>query len=58
MKLVHNLGELDEVLDIDLNDRVDIPNEYRMLRNILRSFTVNNNQVIIMVKKTNMIGTY
>jgi hypothetical protein len=40
MRLVHNLGEMDEGLDIDLNDHVDIPHEYRTLRNILRSFRV------------------
>jgi hypothetical protein len=38
MKLVHNLGEMDEGLDIDLNDHVNIPHEYRTLHNILRSF--------------------
>jgi hypothetical protein len=55
MKLVHNL---DEVLDIDLNDHVDTPHTYRTLRNILRSFRVKNNQVILMVEKMNTIGTY
>jgi hypothetical protein len=34
MKLVHNLGEMVEGLVIDLNDHVDIPHEYRTLRNI------------------------
>jgi hypothetical protein len=58
MKLVHNLGEMDEALDIDLNDHADFSHEYRMLHNILRSFRVKNNQVIIMVEKTNTIGTY
>jgi hypothetical protein len=58
MKLVHNLGEMDEGPDIDLNDHVDISHEYRTLRNILRSFRVKNNQVILMVEKTNTIGTY
>jgi hypothetical protein len=47
-----------EGLDIDLNDHVDIPHEYRTLHNILRSFRVKNNQVILMVDKTNIIGTY
>jgi hypothetical protein len=51
MKLVHNLGEMDEVLAIDLHAHVDIPHEYRTLRNILRSFRVKDNQVIIKVKK-------
>jgi hypothetical protein len=58
MKLVHNLGEMDEGLDIDLNDHVDIPHENITLHNILRSFQVKNNQVILMVDKTNTIGTY
>jgi hypothetical protein len=58
VKLVHNLGEIHEVLDIDLNDHVDIPHEYRTIRNILRSFRVKNNQVILMVQKMNTIGTY
>jgi hypothetical protein len=58
MKLVHNLGEMDEGLDIDLNDNVDLPHEYRTLRKILRSFRVKNTQVILMVEKTNTIGTY
>jgi hypothetical protein len=58
MKLVHNLGEMDEVLYLDLNDHIDIPHDYRTLRNILRSFRVKNNQVIIMMEKTNKIGTY
>jgi hypothetical protein len=58
MKLVHNLGEMDEGLDIDLNDHIDIPHEYRTIRNILRSFWVKNNQGILMVEKTNTIGTY
>jgi hypothetical protein len=58
MKLVHKLGEMDEGLDIDLNDHVGTPHKYRTLRNILRSFRVKNNQVILMVEKTNTIGTY
>jgi hypothetical protein len=58
MKLVHNLVEMDKVLDIDINDHIDIPHKYRTLRNILRIFRVNNNQVILMVEKTNTIGTY
>jgi hypothetical protein len=51
MKLVHNLGEMDEVLDKDLNDHVDTPHEYRTLHKILRSFWVKNNQVILLVEK-------
>jgi hypothetical protein len=58
VKLVHNLGEMDEGLDIDLNDHVDTPHEYRRLRNTLRIFWANNNQVILVVEKTNTIGTY
>jgi hypothetical protein len=58
MKLVHNLGEMDEGLDIALNDNGDTPHEYRTLGNILRSFRVRNNQVIVMVEKSNIIGTY
>jgi hypothetical protein len=58
MKLVHNLGEMDEVLDIDINDHVDIPHEYRTIRNIWRSFRVKNDQVIRMVEKTKTIDTY
>jgi hypothetical protein len=58
MKLVHNLGEMDEGLDIDINYHVDIAHEYRTRRNILRSFQVKNNQVILLVEKTNTIGMY
>jgi archaellum component FlaC len=58
MKLAHNLGKNDEGLDIDINDHVDNPHELRTLHNILRSFQVKNNQVILMVEKTNTIGTY
>jgi hypothetical protein len=50
-KLVHNLGDMDEVLDIELNENADTPHEYRTLRNILRIFRVKDNQVIFMVKK-------
>jgi hypothetical protein len=49
---------MDEVLDIDLNYHVDTHHEYRALRNILRSFRVYNDQAILMVEKTNKIGTY
>jgi hypothetical protein len=58
MKLVHNLGEMDEGLDIDINDHVDILHTYRTLRNMLRSFRVKSNRVILMMEKTNTIGTY
>jgi hypothetical protein len=58
MKLVQNLGEMDDGLYIDLNNHVDTPHELRTLHNILRSFRVKNNQAIRMVEKTNMIGTY
>jgi hypothetical protein len=58
MKLVHNLGEIDDVLDIELNEHVDTPHEYRTLRNILRRFRVKDNQVILMEKKTNTVGMY
>jgi hypothetical protein len=50
MKLVHNLGEMDEVLYIELNEHVEISHEYRMLRNILLGFRVNDTQIIITVK--------
>jgi hypothetical protein len=56
--MVHNLGEMDEVMDIELNKHVDVPHECRTLRNILRSFRVKDNQVILVVKKTNMVGTH
>jgi hypothetical protein len=49
---------MDEGLDIDINDHVYIPHEYRTLINILRSFRLKNNHVILMVEKTNTIGTY
>jgi 3-methyladenine DNA glycosylase AlkD len=51
MKLVHSLGEIDKVLDIELNEHVGIPDKYITLRNILRSFRVKDNQVILTVKK-------
>jgi hypothetical protein len=58
MKLVHNLGDMDEVLDIELNEHVDISDEYLTLRNILRSFKVKGIPVILSVEKTNIPGTY
>jgi hypothetical protein len=42
MKLVHNLGDMDEVLDLGLSEHVDISDEYLTLHNILRSFKVKN----------------
>jgi hypothetical protein len=30
MKLVHNLGEMEGLLDIELNEHIDIPHGYRM----------------------------
>jgi hypothetical protein len=38
MKLVHNLGDMDEGLDLELSEHVDVSDEYLTLRNILRSF--------------------
>jgi hypothetical protein len=58
MKLVHNLGNMDEVLDLKLREHVDISDEYLTLRNILRSFKVKNTPVILSVEKTNTPGTY
>jgi hypothetical protein len=58
MILVHNLGDMDEVLDLKLSEHVDISDEYLTLRNILRSFKVKNTPIIRSVEKTNMPGTY
>jgi hypothetical protein len=59
MKLVHNLGEMDEVLHIELNEHIAIPHEYRTLRSIQCSFRIEDNHVIVlMVEKTNTVGTY
>jgi hypothetical protein len=58
MKLVHNLGDMDEVLDLELSEHVDISDEYITLRNILRSFKVKNIPVIRCVENTNTLGTY
>jgi hypothetical protein len=58
MKLVHSLGDMDEVLDLELSKHVDISDEYLTLRNILRSFKVKNTPVIRSVEKTNTLGTY
>jgi hypothetical protein len=46
MKLGHNLGDMDEVLDLELSEHVDISDEYPPLRNILKSFKVKNTPVI------------
>jgi hypothetical protein len=51
MKLVHNLGEMDTVLDIELNEYVDTPRMYRTLHNILCRFRVKENHIVLMVKK-------
>jgi hypothetical protein len=58
MKMVHNLGDMGEVLNLELNEHVDISGEYLTLRNILRSFNVKGNPVILPVEKTNTLGTY
>jgi hypothetical protein len=58
MKSVQNLGDMDEALDIELNEQVDIPHKYRTLRNITHSFRVKDNHVILVVEKTNTVGTY
>jgi hypothetical protein len=58
MKLVHNLGDMDEVLDLELSEHVDISDEYLTLRNILRSFKVKNTPVIQSIENTNTPGTY
>jgi hypothetical protein len=57
MKLVHNLGDMDEVLNLDLNEHLDISDEYLTLSNILRSFKVKGSPVILSVEKTNTLGT-
>jgi hypothetical protein len=36
MKIVHNLGEMDELLDIELNEHATIAHEYRALCNIIQ----------------------
>jgi hypothetical protein len=58
MKLVHNLGDMDEVLDLELSEHVDLSDEYLTLRYILRSFKFKNTPVIRSVEKTNTLGTY
>jgi hypothetical protein len=50
MKLMHNLGYMDKVLDLELNEDVDISDEYLTLRNILRSFKVKGSLVIFQLK--------
>jgi hypothetical protein len=58
MKLVHNLVDMDEVLDLELNEHIDISEEYLALRNILRSFKVKGSPVILSVENTYTLGTY
>jgi hypothetical protein len=58
MKLVHNVGDMDDVLDLELNEHIDISDEYLTLQNILRRFKVKGKPVIISVEKTNTLGTY
>jgi hypothetical protein len=58
MKLVHNLGDMDEVLDLELNEHVDISDEYLTLRKNSRSFKVKETLVILSVENTNTPGTY
>jgi hypothetical protein len=58
MKMVHNLGDMDEVLDLKLNEHVNISDEYLTLQNILRSFKVKETPVILSVEETNTPGTY
>jgi hypothetical protein len=58
MKLVHNLGDMDEVLDLELKEHVDISDEYLTLRSILRTFKVKGTPVILSVDNTNTRGTY
>jgi hypothetical protein len=58
MKIVHNLGDMGELLDIELDEHVDIAHEYRTLRKIIWSFRVKDKQVIISVEKTNPVITY
>jgi hypothetical protein len=58
MKLVHNLGDMGEVLDLELNYHVDISDEYLTLRKKLRSFKVKETPVILSVENTNTLGTY
>jgi hypothetical protein len=57
-KLVHNLGDMDEVINLELNEHLDISDEYLTLRSILRSFKVKRNPGILSVKNTNTPGTY
>jgi hypothetical protein len=58
MKLVYNLGDMDEVLDLELSKHVDILDKYITLHNILRSFKVKNTPVIRSVEKTSTPATY
>jgi hypothetical protein len=47
MKLVHNLGDMDEVLDLEFNEHVAISDEYLILCNIIRCFKVKGSPVIL-----------
>jgi hypothetical protein len=58
MKLVHSLGDMDEVLDLELSEHVDISDEYLTLRKKMRSFKVKNTPIIRSIEKTNTLGTY
>jgi hypothetical protein len=58
MKLVHNLGDMDGVLQLELNEHVDISDGYLTLRNILKGLKVKGDPVILSVEKTNTLGTY
>jgi hypothetical protein len=58
MKLVYNLGGMDEVLDLELKEHIDISDEYLTLHNILRRFKNKGKPVILSVKKNNTPGNY
>jgi hypothetical protein len=57
-KLVRNLGDVEEVLDLELNEHINISDEHLTLCNISWSFKVKGNQVIMSVEKTNTLGAY
>jgi hypothetical protein len=58
MKVLHDLGDMEEVLDLELNEHVDISDEYLTLHNILCSLKVNVIPVILSVEKTHTLKTY
>jgi hypothetical protein len=58
MKVVHNLGNMYEVLVLKLNEHVNISDEYLTLRNILRSFNLKGTPVMLLVEKTKTMDTY